>query len=82
MRESKHERHILLDGQANFRDLGGYRSQDGRAVKWGQVSRLGRLVKLTDEDVARLEQLGVRAVVSLLTEDDIKIYGRDRLPPI
>jgi protein-tyrosine phosphatase len=74
------ERHILLDGQTNFRDLGGYQAIDGRRVKWRQVYRSGRLVKLTDEDVALLESLGIRTVVNLLTEDDSEAYGRDRLP--
>jgi len=55
----KHERHISLTGQSNFRDLGGYRTGDGRSLKWDQVYRSGRLVKLTDEDISRLEQLGV-----------------------
>lgn len=75
-----HKRHIDLAGQANFRDLGGYQTIDGRSLKWGQVYRSGRLVKLTDEDLVRLEQLGIRTVVNLLTEDDREAYGRDRLP--
>lgn len=32
----KQQRHILLQGQANFRDLGGYRTGDGRTVKCGE----------------------------------------------
>jgi protein-tyrosine phosphatase len=75
-----HKRHIDLAGQANFRDLGGYQTIDGRSLKWGQVYRSGRLVKLTDEDLVRLEQLGIRTVVNLLTEDDKEATGRDRLP--
>ena len=58
------------EGQSNFRDLGGYRNGDGRSLKWGRVYRSGRLVKLTDRDLERLEQLGIRTVVNLLTEDD------------
>ena len=53
---------------------------DGRIVKWGQVYRSGRLVKLSDNDVARLDQLGIRTVVNLLTESDREAYGSDRLP--
>jgi protein-tyrosine phosphatase len=75
------ERHIPLQGQVNFRDLGGYQTVDGRTVKWGQVYRSGRLPKLTDEDVDRLADLGIRTVVSLLLADDIDVYGRDRVPP-
>jgi protein-tyrosine phosphatase len=73
-------RHIPLQGQVNFRDLGGYRTSDGRTVKWGEVYRSGRLPKLSDQDVLRLESLSIRTVVNLLTEDDMEVYGRDRLP--
>lgn len=74
-------RHITLQGQANFRDLGGYQTGDGRTIKWGEVYRSGRLPKLTIDDVDQLANLGIRTVVSLLTEDDIDVYGRDRIPP-
>ena len=74
------ERHVPLEGQANFRDLGGYQNVDGRSLRWREVYRSGRLAKLTDQDVARLEELGIRTVVNLLTADDIESYGPDRLP--
>ena len=74
------QRHIRLQGQANFRDLGGYQTSDCRTVKWRQVYRSGRLPKLTDDDVNQIVELGIRTVVSLLTEDDIDVYGPDRLP--
>ena len=73
-------RHIELQGQSNFRDLGGYQTRDGRSVKWGEVYRSGRLPKLSEEDVTRLESLGIHTVVSLLTTDDVEVYGHDRLP--
>ena len=74
------ERHVVLDGQANFRDLGGYETTDGRAVKWGEVYRSGELPRLSDEDVAKLEELDIRTVVSFLTEKEIEARGPDRLP--
>ena len=37
MPEHVERRHVALDGAANFRDLGGYESEDGRSVKWGQL---------------------------------------------
>ena len=73
-------RHIDLEGQPNFRDLGGYETVDGRTVKWGQVYRSGELPRLTDADVARLEKLGIRTVVNFLTEEEIEVRGPDRLP--
>jgi len=74
------ERHVALDGQPNFRDLGGYETTDGRTVKWGQVYRSGELPRLSDDDVAKLEELEIQTVVSFLTEAEIEARGPDRLP--
>ena len=79
--DNTYRRHIELQGQSNFRDLGGYETNDGHRVKWGEVYRSGRLSKLTERDVKLLANLGIRTVVNLLTEDDIDVYGRDRVPP-
>ena len=75
-----HKRHIGLDGQPNFRDLGGYKTVDGKSVKWGQVFRSGRLPKLTDEDVMLLDSLGIKTVINFLTQLEIDVKGEDRLP--
>jgi protein-tyrosine phosphatase len=74
------ERHIALDGQSNFRDLGGYQTTDGRTVKWGDVYRSGELPHLTDADVAKLEELEIRSVVNFLLPQEIEMNGPDRLP--
>lgn len=74
------ERHIELDGQSNFRDIGGYTTVDGHIVKWGEVYRSGELQKLSDSDVAKLDTLGVKAIANFLTEREIKSRGQDRLP--
>ena len=74
------ERHIVLDGQPNFRDLGGYQTSDGRTIRWGEVYRSGELPRLTDADVAKLEELGIRTVVNFLTELEIQSRGPDRVP--
>ena len=73
-------RQVALEGQPNFRDLGGYETVDGRTVKWAQVYRSGELPRLSDNDVAHLETLGIETVVSFLTEKEIEARGPDRLP--
>jgi protein-tyrosine phosphatase len=73
------DRHVALDGQANFRDIGGYVTADGRVVRWGQVYRSGRLDRLTADDVARIDSLGIRTVVNFLTPAETA-EGPDRLP--
>ena len=79
--ESRPDRQVPLDGQLNFRDLGGYLTSDGHSVKWGQLYRSGELPRLSDSDVEQLEGLGIRTVASFLTPVEIESRGPDRLPP-
>jgi len=58
-------RHLGLDGAENFRDLGGYATDDGRRVAWGRLYRSGHLGRLTAPDVAAIERLGIRLVCDL-----------------
>jgi protein-tyrosine phosphatase len=74
------ERTLPLPGGVNFRDVGGYRTTDGRAVRWGQVYRAGSLADLTDADVAALGVLGLRLVCDLRSADELARHA-DRLPP-
>ncbi len=74
-------RHVPLDGQSNFRDVGGYRTEDGKTVKRGVIFRSGELPRLTDEDVIKLEQLGIKTIVNFLTDIETQSRGADRLPP-
>ena len=71
---------IRLEGQPNCRDIGGYTVADGRTVKRGELYRSGELPHLTDEDVAKLEELEIRTVVNFLLPEEIEMNGRDRLP--
>jgi protein-tyrosine phosphatase len=57
-----HQRALPLQGGQNFRDLGGYRTGDGRTVKWGLLYRSGSMHFLTDADHAYLEKIGIRTV--------------------
>lgn len=56
---------VPLQGGSNFRDLGGYRTADGRRVRPGTVFRSAHLGGLTDADRAALGRLGVRTIVDL-----------------
>jgi len=78
--ELSEKRHISLEGQTNFRDIGGYKTTDGQTVKWGEVYRTGELPRLTDEDVALLKKLDLQMVHNFLLEEEIVQRGQDRLP--
>jgi protein-tyrosine phosphatase len=71
---------VRLEGQPNFRDIGGYQTTDGRTIKRGLVYRSGELPRLTDDDVQKLDDLGIKTVVNFLTEGEIQSRGKDRLP--
>lgn len=73
------QRHLALDGAPNFRDLGGYETADGRRVKWGQFYRSDDLAALTDDDLEKLEGLGLELVCDFRSESERQAEP-DRLP--
>ena len=54
-------RHLKLAGASNFRDLGGYPTNDGRTVRWRQIFRSNHLGHLTSDDAAVVRALGVKS---------------------
>jgi protein-tyrosine phosphatase len=54
-------RHLDLQGASNFRDLGGYATRDGRALRWRQMFRSNHLGHLTAADIDIVRGLGVRS---------------------
>ncbi|MFE9043177.1 tyrosine-protein phosphatase [Streptomyces sp. NPDC007818] len=73
------DRLIRLQGTANLRDAGGYRTRDGQWVRMGEVYRSDALDKLTDADLAKLRRLGVRTVLDLRMESE-RAAAPDRVP--
>lgn len=73
------ERHLELDGAANFRDLGGYASADGRRVRWGRLYRSDALGGLSEADLERLSGLGIRLVCDFRSAPE-REAAPDRLP--
>jgi len=64
------ERLLPLEGGRNFRDLGGYATEDGRAVRWGRLYRSGVMANLTDADLGYLAGLGVKTVCDLRSAEE------------
>jgi protein-tyrosine phosphatase len=58
---------IALEGGRNFRDLGGYRTQDGRRVKWRKIFRSGSMAGVTPADQEQLAKLSIRTICDLRT---------------
>jgi len=70
----------LLRKVTNFRDVGGATTHDGRRVRRGVVYRSGHLADVTREDLAVLEDLGIRTVIDLRTRSDVDEDGGAPLP--
>ncbi|MFC9896399.1 tyrosine-protein phosphatase [Nocardia sp. NPDC127579] len=71
------DRALHLTGVQNARDVGGYRTADGRTVRTGLVYRTGQLNNATPEDLTALG--GVRVVEDLRTVFERSI-APDRVP--
>jgi protein-tyrosine phosphatase len=63
-------RRLVLEGAYNFRDLGGLTTQDGKAIRWGQIFRSDALANLTAADYVRLNQIGISLVCDLRTREE------------
>ena len=76
-------RTLDFEGCVNFRDLGGYRTVDGRMVAWRRLFRADGLSKLTDADIVLMADLGLATVIDLRTHDEAAQRGSfpvDRVP--
>ncbi len=72
------DRGLHLATAPNFRDVGGYRTADGRWVRMGLAYRSDQLDRLDDSDLATVARLSATLVVDLRTEAERR-RGADRL---
>jgi len=64
------ERFLPTTGIHNFRDYGGYPTEDGRHVRSGLLYRSGQHVGASDEDLKHFAQAGIRTVIDLRGESE------------
>lgn len=64
------DRFIAFEGGRNFRDVGGYRTSDGRRVRWHALYRTGSLANLTPAARARFNRLNVTSIIDLRTTEE------------
>ena len=61
---------LPLEGGRNFRDLGGYATEDGRSVRWGRVYRSGVMTNLTAGDYEYLASLDIATICDYRSEQE------------
>ena len=61
--QSEEYRLLPMDGAFNTRELGGYKTTDGRSVKWGVLFRSDKLSDISDNDQKYLQSLGIKRIV-------------------
>ena len=73
------ERHLPMTGGYNFRDLGGFKTKDGRYTKWGKLFRADELSGLTEEDLKYLSSIPITSVIDFRAQNEVK-RSPDNLP--
>ncbi|WP_409345968.1 tyrosine-protein phosphatase [Paenibacillus sp. MBLB4367] len=56
------QRVMPFEGTHNFRDMGGYRTADGRKVKYGLFFRSDELTGLSEQDIAAFQALNIKTI--------------------
>jgi protein-tyrosine phosphatase len=69
------ERKLPMQGILNFRDLGGYYTQDKRQIKWGKIYHSSALSSVTPYDRSILKKLHIETIIDFRTERE-----RDHAP--
>lgn len=75
-RPSMRLRYYMFENIYQFRDIGGYRTVDGRTVAYNRFFRSSALYGLSRDDQQQIYDLGVRTVIDMRTAVEIAQQGR------
>lgn len=76
---SEGNRLLAVSGTKNFRDLGGYKTADGRTTKWNMLYRSDNLAHLDEAGMEAFKDLGIRAITDLRSGPE-RIQEPNRIP--
>ena len=77
--QSEEFRKLSMDGSYNTRELGGYKTTDGKSVKWGVLFRSDKLSDISLEDQKYLKNLGIQRIVDFRSKAE-KTEDPDKIP--
>lgn len=72
-------RFFKMDSVHNFRDIGGYYTEDGHQIRWGKIYRSGSLSRLSDRDKEEINKLGIKTILDLRSADSKRSFPQDLL---
>lgn len=67
-------RDIEMNNVKNFRDIGGYFTNDNRQIKWGQIYRSGDLSSATLYDQEKIRRLKIKTIIDFRSERTARKY--------
>lgn len=76
--ESERAKILNLEGTYNTRDLGGYKTSDGRITKYGVFLRSDDTDELTEDDIEKIKKYGVKTVIDFRLNSE-KQDNKDKL---
>ena len=68
--QSEEYRLLPMDGAFNTRELGGYKTTDGKSVKWGMLFRSDKLSDISENDQLYLQSLGIKRIVDFRSKGE------------
>ena len=79
-------RHVNLIGASNFRDLGGYETEDGMKLKRGLIYRSDNLSHLSEEDLQKINEIGIKTVCDFRSDIELdefpSLFSEKTLPKL
>ncbi len=69
-----YDRLLPLEGGSNFRDMGGYTTENGQQVSRGVLFRSGSMVSLTEQDMNYLQQFDFKTIVDLRSREELELF--------
>lgn len=68
------ERTLPVSGMNNFRDMGGYKANNGKRVKWGVLYRSDHIHNATEDGLEYLRQLNLKTIVDYRSDNEVSKY--------
>ncbi|MDC0207519.1 tyrosine-protein phosphatase, partial [Pseudomonadota bacterium] len=68
--QNEDNRLLPMDGSHNTRELGGYKTIDGKSVKWGMLYRSDKLSDISETDQEYLQSLGIKKIVDFRSKEE------------